>query len=115
MKDVDVMMRALHTCAGILEQGKFDAKKLKHVKQMLEALLNSINEIIEKPIQRNEMGYTNEYIKEQMKEQMKEVFNFSEDIIIEQDKVVEKKCCCPEGSLCEFFEKDTENCLYGEI
>ena len=29
-------------------------------------------------------------------------------------KEPKKKCCCPEGSLCEFFEKDTENCLYGE-
>ena len=26
-----------------------------------------------------------------------------------------KKCGCPNGSLCEFFNKETETCLYGDI
>lgn len=25
------------------------------------------------------------------------------------------KCCCPKGSLCEFFAEASEKCLYGEI
>jgi hypothetical protein len=24
-------------------------------------------------------------------------------------------CNCPQGSLCEFFEKEDESCLYGQI
>ena len=26
-----------------------------------------------------------------------------------------RSCDCPKGSLCEFFEKEDENCLYGKI
>ena len=47
MKDGGVMMRALDTCAGILQMGKFDANDLKHIKLMLEAMLNATNKAIE--------------------------------------------------------------------
>ena len=42
------MVRSLHTCAGLMEQGKFDANDLKYVKQMIEEILKTTEKAIEK-------------------------------------------------------------------
>jgi len=32
-----------------------------------------------------------------------------------EDAEISNKCFCPQGSLCEFFKKEDESCLYGKI
>jgi len=32
---------------------------------------------------------------------------------LERELNTRGKCDCPQGSLCEFFDKETERCLYG--